>query len=181
MMSPDEAIHAEPPNVWLTAFYGFTPERWGFLGFSSTGQRDHFVRETQPGALVVIYGHKARASDAQRGQVIGIQQVSHRVNYAKAFMDPVEWAAKEADAESRGKWDLAVKAIRAWRVAPESYVPIDTFADESYSIDRAQHIGAQGVRLTTREAARLLDLTLVETSVFGEIAVDAASPVEGRC
>ena len=78
MMTPAEAIAADPPNVWLTNFYGFDADKWGFLGFSSTGQRDHFVRETKPGCLVVIYGHKSKASEAQRGQVIGIQQVSPR-------------------------------------------------------------------------------------------------------
>jgi len=180
MMTPYEAITADPPNVWMTTFYGFDPAKWGFLGFANTGQRNTFVRETQPGALVVIYGHKSKAVPEQQGQVIGVQQVSHRVNFAKAFMDPAEWAAKEADPESQGKWDIAVKATRAWKVAPESYQLIDDFADESYSLKLAQHIGSQGVRLTRSEADKLLDMTLVETSVFGEIAIDGASPVRGR-
>lgn len=180
MMTPYEAIMAEEPNVWLTNFYGFDPAKWGFLGFSSSGQRDHFIKNTKPGALVVIYGHKSRATEDQRGQVIGIQQVSHRVNFAKAFMDPAEWAAKEADPESQGKWDLAVKAIDAWKIAPESYELIDDFATDSYTTDRAQFIGSQGVRLSAMEAQKLLDLIWVRTSVFGEIAIDAASPVQGR-
>ncbi|MEP5151519.1 hypothetical protein [Planktotalea sp.] len=180
MMTPYDAITADTPNVWMTTFYGFDPAKWGFLGFANSGQRNTFVRETQPGALVVIYGHKSKASKDQQGQVIGVQQVSHRVNFAKAFMDPAEWAAKEADPESQGKWDIAVKATRAWKVAPESYQLIDDFADESYSLKLAQHIGSQGVRLTRNEADKLLDITLVETSVFGEIAIDGASPVFGR-
>ncbi|MDT8858444.1 hypothetical protein RNZ50_26155 [Paracoccaceae bacterium Fryx2] len=179
MMTPAEAIVASPPNVWLTSFYGFNPSSWGFLGFSNKGQRDHFVRETKPGALVVIYGHKSKAPKEQRGQIIGIQQVSHRVNFAKAFMDPVAWATKEADAETMGKWDLAVKATRAWHVAPESYALIDHFADETYTSGRAQVIGSLGMRLTAKESQKLFDLILVETSVFGEIEVDAASPVQG--
>lgn len=180
MMTPFEAITSDPPNVWMTTFYGFDPAKWGFLGFANTAQRNTFVRETQPGALVVIYGHKSKAAKEQQGQVIGVQQVSHRVNFAKAFMDPAEWAAKEADPESQGKWDIAVKATRAWKVAPESYQLIDDFADESYSLKLAQHIGSQGVRLTQNEADKLLEMTLVETSVFDEIAIDGASPVKGR-
>lgn len=180
MMTPYEAITADSPNVWMTTFYGFDPAKWGFLGFANNGQRNTFVRETQPGALVVIYGHKSKAVKEQQGQVIGVQQVSHRVNFAKAFMDPAEWAAKEADPESQGKWDIAVKATRAWKVAPESYQLIDDFADESYSLNLAQHIGSQGVRLTRSEADKLFDMILVETSVFGEIAIDGASPVMGR-
>lgn len=65
-------------------------------------------------------------------------------------------------------------------MAPESYQLIDDFADESYSLKLAQHIGSQGVRLTRSEADKLLNMTLVETSVFGEIAIDAASPVKGH-
>lgn len=178
MISPYEAITADPPNVWLTSFYGFNPAQWGYLGFSTKGQRDHFLKNTQPGVLVVIYGHKSKAPGAQQGQVIGIQQVSHRVNSAQAFMDPAVWAAKEADAETRGKWDLGVKATRAWKVVPESYQFIDDFANESYTTDRAQFIGSQGVRLTPTEARKILDLTLIETSVFGGGTIDAAVPVK---
>ncbi|MDB6455162.1 hypothetical protein [Falsirhodobacter sp. 20TX0035] len=180
MMTPYEAITADPPNVWLTSFYGFNPAQWGYLGFSTKGQRDHFIKNTQPGVLVVIYGHKSKAPANQQGQVIGIQQVSHRVNSAQAFMDPAVWAAKEADAVTKGKWDLGVKATRAWKVVPESYELIDNFANESYSTDAAQFIGSQGKRLTPAEAIKILDLTLIETSVFGERSIDAAVPVNGE-
>lgn len=179
-MTPFEALETSPPNVWLTSFYGFNPSAWGFLGFSNNGQRKHFIRETQPGVLVVIYGHKTLAPMNQRGMVIGIQQVSHRVNHAQHFMSPTEWARKESDTESAGKWNLAVKATRAWHVAQESYLPIEEFAPESYSTGRAQYIGSQGTRLTPTEARRILDLTLIETSVFGEIPVEAAVAVPGR-
>lgn len=178
-MSPYQAIEATPPNVWLTSFYGFNPESWGFLGFSNDGQRKRFIRETEPGALVVIYGHKSRAPEQQRGMVIGVQQVTHNVNFAKAFMSPGEWLRKEADSETAGKWDLAVKAIRAWRVAPEVYVPIEAFAPETYSSGRAQAIGSQGMRLAPDEARNIFDLTLVETTVFGEIPIDGAVAASG--
>ena len=178
-MSPRAAILSSPPNVWLTSFYGFTPEDWGMLGFSNNGQRNHFVRETEPGALVVVYAHKSMAPKHQRGMVIGVQQVSHRVNNAKAYMSPAAWLRKETEMDASDKWNLAVKATRAWRVAPESYMPIEEFAPESYSTARAQFIGSQGVRLTNAEARRVLDLTLIETSVFGELPIDAAIAVRG--
>ncbi|WP_273147515.1 hypothetical protein [Oceanicaulis alexandrii] len=180
IMSPKEAIEASPPNVWLTSFYGFNPEFWGMLGFSNDGHRKRFIRETQPGALVVIYGHKSKAPEPQRGMVIGIQQVSHSVNHAKAYISPVEWQRKEADTERASKWNLAVKAIRAWRVAPEFYIPIEDFAPDTYSTARAQAIGSQGVRLSPSEAQRILDLTLIEISVFGEVAVESGVPALGK-
>lgn len=172
-------IAADPPNVWLTSFYGFSPETWGFLGFSTDGQRKHFVRETRPGALVVIYGHKTLAPENQRGMVIGVQQVSHRVNHAQVFMSPSEWARKSVDPDRSAKWNLAVKATRAWRIAEESYLPIEELAPETYSTARAQAIGSQGMRLSGAEARRLLGLMLIETTVFGEIPVTAAVPALG--
>ncbi|WP_129218890.1 GIY-YIG nuclease family protein [Lichenibacterium ramalinae] len=177
--SPLAQVLADPPNVWLTSFYGFTPETWGFLGFTSDGQRKHFIRETRPGAMVVIYGHKSRAPANQQGKVIGIQQVSHRVNYARAFIDPSEWLRKQADLDRAGQWNLAVKATRAWRVIEEAYPSIEAIASETYSLARAKVIGSQGMRLTCAEARRLLDLTLVETSVFGELPVTAATAASG--
>ncbi|MCR9195539.1 MAG: GIY-YIG nuclease family protein [Hyphomonas sp.] len=179
VMSPRAAIQSPPPNVWLTSFYGFNPETWGFLGFSNDGQRKRFVRETEPGALVVIYGHKSKAPEHQRGMVIGVQQVTHSVNHAKAYMSPGEWLRKEADSETAGKWDLAVKAIRAWRVAPEHYIPIGAFAPKTYSTERAQAIGSQGMRLAPDEARKIFDLTLIETTVFGEIPIDGAVAASG--
>lgn len=179
-MTPWECIEADPPNVWLTSFYGFAPERWGMLGFSQDGHRKHFISNTKPGVLVVIYGHKTKSPKLQQGMVIGIQQVSHNVNHAKAYMDPSEWLRKEADPERAGKWNLAVKATRAWHVAPENYVPIEEFASDSYTTSKAQHIGSFGVRLTPAEARRILSLQLFETSVFGEIPVDASVLASGQ-
>jgi hypothetical protein len=112
--------------------------------------------------------------------VIGIQQVSHSVNNASAYMAPAEWRWKQASSETAVKWNLAVRATRAWRVAHESYLPIEKFADETYSTKRAQFIGSQGMRLTPVEAYRILDLTLIEASVYGQVPVDAAVAVSGR-
>lgn len=178
MMTPQEAVAASPPNVWLTSFYGFDPELWGFLGFSKDGQRKHFVKETMPGALVVIYGHKSKASVEQRGKVIGILQVSHRVNSARAFMHPAEWVNKQE--EEKGRWDLAVKAVRAWRIAPESYVNVEEIFTDTYSPKVAQSIGAYPDRLTAQEVERLLDLTWIETTVYGETPIEHAVPASGK-
>ena len=68
-----------------------------------------------------------------------------------------------------------MKAIRAWRVAPESRPPIAEFANATYTPGRGQAIGSQGMPLTAAEARKLLDLDLQEVPVFGEIPVIAAA------
>lgn len=179
-MTPYEAITANKPNVWLTSFYGFDPSKWGFLGFTNKGERKHFLEHTKEGALVVIYGHKSLSPKEQQGKVIGILQMSRLVNNAKTFMHPSEWAKKEGDRSSKGRWDNAIKATRAWKVVPESYVQIDDFAEKSYTDGRWQHIGSYGVPLTVSEAAKILELTLIETNVYGQIEIDGAVPVLGK-
>ena len=53
--NPFAAIESDPPNVWLTSFYGFAPRNWGFLGFTTEIMRNSFVRRSKAGALVVVY------------------------------------------------------------------------------------------------------------------------------
>ena len=179
-MTPHEAIHADPPNIWLTSFYDFTPETWGFLGFTNDGHVRHFLRETQPGVLLVVYGHKSKSPPDKRGKVIGIQQMTHDAGYAQDFMSPTAWEWKEGSVDTQGRWNNAFKAARAWHVSPDAMPPIEAFAPNTYSIGAAQHIGSYGVRLQPHEAANILDLSLVETSVYGQIPVDDAALAPGR-
>ena len=178
IMAPIDAIMREPPNVWLTSFYGFNSGNWGFLGFSTDSQRRSFIRRSEPGALVVIYAVGHAPSD-MLGRVVGVLQCSHRVNHAQAFMSPMAWEAKKNDPDREDRWDLGVKAIRAWRVAADVRPLITDFANETYSTGRAQTIGSQGMPLTSDEARKLLDLDLQEVSVFGEIPIEDARLAKG--
>ena len=123
LMFPMEAIRAEHPNVWLTSFYGFRPETWGFVGFTDNGRRSSFLKHTKPGVLVVIYG-AGKAPKDMLGNVVGILQCTHQIGHAEDFCAPAEWVKKQADPERRDKWNFAVKAVRAWRVTPESRIPV---------------------------------------------------------
>lgn len=165
-MFPMEAIKAKPPNVWLTSFYGFRPKEWGFLGFTPPHQRKTFLEQTKSGVLVVIYG-AGKANKDELGKVIGIQQCSHEIGDARDFMAPAAYAAKQADPEDKAKWNYGVRATRAWRVAPESRMPIQDFAPEATATEAWQFIGSQGVRLSPQEASRILKLELQEVDVYG--------------
>ncbi len=167
LMFPMEAIKADPPNVWLTSFYGFRPEEWGLLGFSDDGRRRSFIEGSQPGVLVVVYG-AGQASKGELGKVIGIQQCSHKTGHTRQFMSPAEWDAKERDSERKDKWNYAVKATRAWRVTPESRMLVTDFAPQATASGAWQHIGARGVRLSRQEALNILKLDLQEVDVYGE-------------
>lgn len=178
-MTPLEAIERNPPNVWLTSFYGFSPRNWGFLGFTIEWMRTRFLRESEPGALVVIYAASG-AQPAERGKIIGIQQMGDRVGDAQEFMTPKAWAEKQANPDRRDKWNLAVQAVRAWQITPESRLPVHVFAPGTFTPGRSQVIGAQGMKLTSAEARTILDLDLVEVPVFGGPAIDGFLPGPAR-
>lgn len=175
LMFPMEAIKSEPPNVWLTSFYSFHPEGWGFLGFSDEGRRQNFLKRTKPGVLVVIYG-AGKAEKRDLGLVIGIQQCSHRVGSSKEFASPAEWLAKERDPEKSGKWNYAVKATRAWRVTPETRMNVRQFAPKATATGAWQHIGGLGEPLSSSEALNILKLDLQEVEVYGETSLTGSAP-----
>lgn len=164
---PLRAIEGDPPQVWLRSFYGFSPETWGFLGFTKEGRRDTFVRETRNGTLVVIYGATGSENHSDKGKILGVLQIAHVTGMAQEFMRPDAWAEKFSDAEWKGKWNHAVKVVRAWRVTDEKRTEVADFAPETYSAVRAQSIGTNCKQLTAADAKNLLKLDLYEVPVFG--------------
>lgn len=172
---PIDAILRDQPDVWLTSFYGFGPQDWGLLGFTTERQRQSFISRSEPGALVVVFG-ASKAPVEMRDMVVGLQQCSHKQDQARDFMSPEAWERHSGDPESASKWNFAVKAIRAWEIADEDRMPVAEFAPETYSKGRARWIGAQGMKLSRREARKLLSLDLREISVFGELPVEPSDP-----
>ena len=167
LIDPLAAIDGEQPQVWLTSFYGFSPQNWGFLGFASDSKRQSFINRSEPGVLVVVYGAQRAPKKGDRGQVLGILQMTHEKGRAEDFMPANAYAAKQADPDRKDKWDFAVRAVRAWAVTPESSLAIADFAPKTFSPERSQTIGSQGMPLTVEEARNILKFDLVEVPVFG--------------
>ncbi|MFN9790621.1 MAG: hypothetical protein ACK53X_05955 [Holosporales bacterium] len=166
MMSPLDAIHSTPPNVWLRGLYGFRPEVWGMLGFTKKSDLDSFINRSKPGALVVIYG-TVKAPKEERGKVLGIQQCSHFIRSAQELISPEEWKRKKENPDSADRWEHAVQVVRAWRITPETQPRVADFAFETYTPGRGQIIGSKGRPLTSKEAQQILTLDLQEVDVFG--------------
>lgn len=153
IMTPLEAIESTPTNVWLTMFDGFAPEFWGYVGFTDERQRKSFLKQTKPGVLVVICGGP-KSGPEMRGKIIGIQQTTHQTGHASNFIRPDRWALKQLNPESANSWNYGVKSTRAWRVIPESYIPVTDFAPETYTKPRGNRIGSAGMRLTRDEGEK---------------------------
>jgi hypothetical protein len=95
-------------------------------------------------------------------------------------MPPSVWEAKERDPESRGRWNFGIKATRAWRVTPETSMSVREFAPVTTASEAWQHIGAQGERLTSADALRILRFDLREADVFGETEIIASATANAK-
>lgn len=176
--NPFAAIDRDPPQVWLRSFYGFAPEDWGFIGFTERGVRDSFYDQIDEGALVVIYGATKSPNPKHRGRVLGIQQQSKVLGHARDFMKPEAWEIKSRDADANDKWNYAIQAVAAWKVVEEGWPMVADLLPETYSPDLGRAIGRSCKRLTSNDAARLLDLNIYEDDVYGGNSVDRI--IEGQ-
>ncbi len=158
----------EGRSIWLTSFWQFTPESWGSIGFATEAKRNYFIKRTKPGVIVVIYVTKGKGLERERGKVVGFLEVSHQAGHTKEFTSGDQWAAKENDPDSQGKWLYALKVTRAWRVAKEDYQLIDELLPETYKSSQPEFIGSQGVPVKANEIEKLLSLNVYEVPVYGQ-------------
>ncbi len=174
LLDPRVAIASVPPQVFLKSLYGFTPETWGFLGYTDPSMRDWFLRESKPGALVVIAGTSTAHKSEERLRILGVQQQTHVRGTKWDFLAPERHAAEKVSPDRERRWLHALKTNRAWRVADEERAFVrDIFPTTHDGGKNGTAIGSYGRRLTAAEAQAILDLTLIEVPVFGSRTVDA--------
>ncbi len=165
---PKTAQLPDGRHIWLTSFWGFNPDSWGCIGFSSEAKQNYFLRRTRPGVIVAIYVTKGKGRLEERGKVVGFLEISHEAGHAKNFISGDQWALKEKDPESRGKWSYALRATRAWRVIEEEQQIVDDLLPKTYAGSHPEFIGSQGVPVTDADAEKLLSLTVYEVPVYGQ-------------
>jgi hypothetical protein len=158
-------------RVWIKAFWGFDPENEGFLGFTRKGDRTRLFENYGPGDLVLIYGTKGgQTAKSDRGRALGFLEISP---------EPVDWRTCISEEALRWKreknvlhkWNYAMPVQRAWRVTPGQAVEIERLAPLTYVRSNVQNIATRGKLLKDSEARRVLELQVVETTVFGLAAV----------
>ncbi|TAW11128.1 hypothetical protein [Rhizobium ruizarguesonis] len=169
MAANDDQLPADR-GAWLTSFWGFDPASWGCIGFADEWRRNAYLKNSKPGGLVAIYVTKNKGPKEMRGKVIGVLEIGHDAGHAKDFISGEHWAAKELDSASKGKWQYAVKATRAWRIVPEDWQPVETLFPRAYGNTNAELIGANGVALDADECAALYGLDVYEVPVYGQAA-----------
>lgn len=168
VLAPSPEAKSVGGDVWLTSFWGFDPADWGCIGFADEAKRYRYLKLSQPNTLVAIYVTKGKGPENMRGKVVGILEISHNVGHAKEFISGDRWAEKEKSGDARGKWLFAVQATRAWRIVPEDWLSVEDLFSETYSSSNAEFIGSSGVRVTSAEIEKLLQLDVYEVPVYGQ-------------
>ena len=152
-------------DVWLTSLWGFDFDKWGALGFTVTADRDRFVRLTRPGVLVAIYVSKGRGPSELSGKVAGVVEVTHETGHLREYTKPDVWSARAASPE-RNRWINALRVTRAWQVRSAALRSVEEVFPNTYSPEKARHIGKQGVPVDERDLGHAFALDVYEIMVY---------------
>ena len=177
MLDVEAAFKTDPPQVFLKSFHGFTPENWGFLGFTEAFARDKFVRESKPGALLIVAGTSKAPDPSERLRVLGMQQQTHIHGSKWDYLAPDRHDEERNDPDRVNGWIHGLKAIRAWKIPTEERPFVrDIFPETHNGGKNGTAIGAYGMQITFQEAQRFLKLPIFETPIYGGPPVEVLLP-----
>lgn len=154
-------------SVWLTGFWGFTPEEEGILGFTDPKDRDRLFSMIDERQLVCIYGAASPETDSKI--------VHHLLGVLEVERTPIDsWEKMSESAKERNirlgrqeKWRYAMPVRRAWRT--KHTLDVKQVFPNSYDSRNGRYIARFGTWLAPEEARWLLEkVPFVETNVFGE-------------
>jgi hypothetical protein len=156
--------------MWLRAFWGFTPEEEGYVGFTKPGDRERFIREFKDGDLILIYGaDQEQTQKAQRRQVLGFLEVEPSpITDVERSSDPNRRWKVERGWQDR--WTYAVPVKRAWRIK-ETRIEAHHLFRRTFDAHNPILIASRGELLTPEEVEVALSLPVVPANVFGEVAL----------
>jgi hypothetical protein len=103
-------------RVFAKYFYGFSPEAWPAVNFSTETAARKFVEEAEghPAIMVFMCANNANALKDERGLVLGYMEIKPEYGDSKGYL-PAQTLAK-LDSANPSKWPWAVPATRAWRL-----------------------------------------------------------------
>lgn len=161
-------------SVLFKSFWGWSPEKWGALGWSSDGRRDTICKTlTDPFILVCNVTLSAPGAEKhERGKIVGFYLISHKRGDRDEFTDPVFHTLEPE------KWRFALRAVRAFTYLPE--YRLDTREFDATFLKNGQSVGAHGVVITdARQLAFLRETPWIEVPVYqprSASAVPATTP-----
>ena len=148
-------------SVLFKSFWGWSPDTWGALGWSSAGRRDTICREmTDPFILVCNVPLSAPgAEEHELGKIVGFYLISHEKGDRDEFIHPAYHALEPT------KWRYALRAIRAFDYLPE--YRLDTREFDPTLVKNGRAVGAHGKTIAdTRQLTVLRETPWREVPVY---------------
>lgn len=108
-------------QVWLRAFYGFSPEETGYIGFTREADRTTMLERMRDGDLVLVYGAEEDLTDPdQQSQALGFLEVTRESCTDKERSTPsaLEWKVSH---DFGDRWTFGIRVRRAWRIKKSWY------------------------------------------------------------
>lgn len=153
-------------NMWIRAFYGFSPEDAGYVGWTREAGQARALRELNDGDLMLIYGAStAHTKKVLHAHVLGFVEIEARAIFDYQKASELELNTKKQNGHG-DKWTFALPIRRAWRANEK--ILIQRIAPETYDKDKAQGIGVWGRALLPKEIETALKIRVTEVNVFGE-------------
>lgn len=150
-------------QVFVIRAWGFDPERWPFITFSSEDNRDRLLTESSLGDRVVIVGTLRQPTPEQmRGKLLGMAEIG-RIPFDTADIYGEAVRAKRVnDEESYFLWPKALPMLRAWRFTATPRLVDLLEGNLSY------HTTYQAIALSQTDAISVLQLsaTLVKLATL---------------
>ena len=127
-------------SVLLTSFWGWSPETWGMVSFSTEGRRETVIRETADPFIALIYVTKNAPIDDKslRGKIVGFYLCSHQKGHRDEFTH-VSHHGSEPD-----KWLYGLKTTHAFSFHRDHLMDIDDFDPTISQEQRNQSVGNHG-------------------------------------
>lgn len=160
MISPAQAISRG--QVWLRPFEEFRPWDQGYMGFPSEDIRDEFLRETEDGALVVIWIN-SRGDRDWRGAFRGLLRIGARPARATDHESP---AGRRQRLSNDSAYLHAVPVIQAWEADPAHKALMKGIIEELWP-DHTRSIGLRSRRMDRNHVLNILPRRIREVDVFG--------------
>lgn len=105
-------------RIFLTKVWGFNPESYPTLGFSSEGGRNKFLKESKPGDWVIVAGTRAAPTEEKdRGRLLGKIQLGNQQVDVEEVLRSIGTATRPEDYHDDGtyRWPFGLPMLQAYR------------------------------------------------------------------
>jgi hypothetical protein len=151
-----ELLPSETLKIYATLAWGFAPELWGAIGFSTESVRNSLADDLRKsGGLVLTMGTMGdETAEPERGRLLGLHEMATRPVPTEDMVAPDRWANHLAENGGQPKWPFGLPIISAERFLspPLRAYLLPRLHDENLH----RKLASNYELLTPKEAARVL-------------------------